>query len=174
MSLETIRAAFRDIPDFPKPGIVFRDISPVLEDGPLFHELIDLLAAPHVANPPDRVAAIDARGFVFGAAVAYRLGCGLAMVRKKGKLPWKTHSVTYDLEYGTSEVEIHIDAIKPGEDILLIDDVLATGGTAAAALKLIETLGGRVRSVDFVVELVGLPGRSLLADYTVNSLLKLD
>jgi len=174
VSLESIRAAFRDIPDFPAPGIVFRDISPVLQDGQLFHELIDLVAAPHLSDPPDRIAAIDARGFVFGAAVAYRLGCGLAMIRKKGKLPWKTHAISYDLEYGSNEMEIHLDAVRPGEDILVIDDVLATGGTAAAALRLVEQLGGQVRSVDFVVELVGLPGRDLLAGYTVNSLLKLD
>lgn len=174
MSLQTIRAAFRDIPDFPEPGIIFRDISPVLQDGALFGELIDLVAAPHLAKPPHRIAAIDARGFVFGAAVAYRLGCGLAMIRKKGKLPWKVHTVSYDLEYGSNEVEIHLDAVQPGEDVVIIDDVLATGGTAAAALELVESLGGIVRSVDFVVELPALKGRERLGGYTVNSLLLLD
>lgn len=174
MSLDSIHAAFRDIPDFPKPGIVFKDISPVLLDGRLFSELIDLLAAPYVGQQVDAIAAVEARGFVFGSALALRLGCGVIMVRKAGKLPWQTQQATYDLEYGTSTLEVHVDAAPRGERVVVVDDVLATGGTAVAACGLLRDIGATIVGVSFVMELGFLGGRARLADYPVHSLIELD
>jgi adenine phosphoribosyltransferase len=172
VSLETIAAAVRNVPDFPQPGIQFKDISPILQSPALFRESIDLLCAPYAAQPPDTIVAIDARGFLFGAAMAYKLGCGLAMVRKKGKLPWRTVASSYALEYGTNSIELHADACAPGARVLLVDDVLATGGTARAALGLIEQIGGRVTGVAFFLELCFLHGRDHFRQCPVHSLVK--
>jgi adenine phosphoribosyltransferase len=164
-----IAGAIRDIPDFPKPGIVFKDITPVLRSGALFAGAADLMTAPWRGSRVDVVAAIDARGFIFGAAVASRLGVGLVPIRKKGKLPWKTVSASYDLEYGSATVELHCDAVDPGQHVLLVDDLLATGGTAAASVRLIEQMGGRLVGVQFLIELSFLNGRNLLAPRRVNA-----
>lgn len=167
MSLEQIRAAIRDIPDFPKPGILFKDITPILRDPSLFQAAVKLFAERHRGRMIHRIAAIESRGFLFGAALAYELGIGLAPIRKKGKLPYRTIEETYDLEYGTATVEAHEDAFLPGESVLLVDDLLATGGTAQAAARLIERLGARVLEIDFLIELTFLEGRKRLAPHPV-------
>ena len=172
MSLETLTAAIRDIPDFPKPGIMFKDISPILQDGALFAEVIDIIGVRYENQQIDSIVVIDARGFIFGSALAYKLGCGISLVRKQGKLPWKTHSVSYDLEYGSAAVEIHIDAVSGGDRVLIVDDLLATGGTAKAGADLIEKIGARIIALEFVIELSLLNGRDKLDGYTVNSLIE--
>ena len=172
MSLETLTAAIRDIPDFPKPGIMFKDISPILQDGALFAEVIDIIGGRYENQQIDSIVVIDARGFIFGSALAYKLGCGISLVRKQGKLPWKTHSVSYDLEYGSAAVEIHIDAVSVGDRVLIVDDLLATGGTAKAGADLIEKIGARIIALEFVIELSLLNGRDKLDGYTVNSLIE--
>lgn len=174
MSVEQIEAAIRDVPDFPQEGIIFKDITPVLQDADLFHRTIDLMAAKYEDNKPDIIVGIDARGFIFGAAMAYKLGTGFAMLRKKGKLPWKTKGVSYDLEYGSNEIEIHIDAAGSGDKVLIVDDVLATGGTAEAAVKLIEDLGATVAACCFLMELKFLNGREKLGDCEINALIGVD
>jgi adenine phosphoribosyltransferase len=163
--------AIRDVIDFPKEGIIFKDITPILANGRLLRNAIDLLCETTGGAKVDKVAGIDARGFIFGAAVADRLGAGFVPIRKKGKLPWKTHQASYALEYGESVIEIHQDAISPGESVLLVDDLLATGGTAAAAVGLIETLEARIISVSFVIELAFLEGRGKLGGNPVHSLI---
>ena len=160
--ISPLRAAVRDVPDFPSPGIVFKDITPVLADGALFKLTIDALTETVAGSGVTKIVGIDARGFIFAAAVADRLGCGFIPVRKKGKLPWKTEGVSYDLEYGSNAVEIHADAVLPGERVWLVDDVLATGGTAAAAAELIQRLGGELAGMTFLIELGFLQGRKLL------------
>lgn len=167
MSAAKIKAAIRDIPDFPKPGIIFKDITPILADRKLFHESVGIFVKRHRDAGIDKVAAIDARGFLFGGAIADRLGVGLAPIRKKGKLPYKTYEETYDLEYGSATVTVHQDAFQAGERVLLIDDLLATGGTAAASAKLIEKCGAKVFEIDFLVELTFLNGREKLRGYNV-------
>ncbi|MDZ4200514.1 MAG: adenine phosphoribosyltransferase [Kiritimatiellia bacterium] len=167
MSLETLRTAIRDIPDFPKPGIVFKDVTPILAKAAFFREAVDLFAERHRASRLDSIAAVEARGFLFGAALADRLGVGLIPVRKKGKLPYRTRSASYDLEYGSATLEIHEDAFSPGARVLLIDDLLATGGTLAAAVGLIEQLGATLVEIDVLVELAFLNGRARLAGRTV-------
>ena len=171
MSADTLRAAVRDVPDFPKPGIVFKDITPILADGALFRESISLLCETAGGAKIDKVVGIDARGFIFAAAVADRLGAGFIPVRKKGKLPWKTHFTAYELEYGEASVELHQDAVKPGETILVVDDLLATGGTAAAALKLLDGLGANVLGVSVLIELEFLNGRSKLAPPPLHTII---
>jgi adenine phosphoribosyltransferase len=166
-AVERIRAAIRDVPDFPKPGIVFKDLTPVVGNAELFRAAVDLFADRHRSAHIDRVAAVEARGFLFGGALAVALGAGLVPIRKKGKLPWRARSATYDLEYGSATLEIHEDAVAPGERVLLIDDLLATGGTAAAAAGLVESLGGKIVEIDFVVELAFLNGRAKLGDRPV-------
>jgi adenine phosphoribosyltransferase len=161
----------RDVPDFPKPGIVFKDLTPLLADVEAFRFAVDALAERVAERPVARVVGVEARGFIFASAVAYRLGSGLVPVRKPGKLPWRTATETYELEYGTDSLEIHEDAISAGDDVYVIDDVLATGGTAAATCRLVERLGGRVAGVGFVVELGFLSGRAKLPDYDVVSLI---
>ncbi len=161
----------RDIPDWPKPGILFRDITPLLADHDAFLTAVDALAADYKPMNVDYVAAVEARGFIFGSAVAERLEAGFIPVRKKGKLPFNTESVTYDLEYGTDTVEVHIDAVKPGSKVLLIDDLLATGGTMGAACKLIEKVGGDVVGVSFLIELAFLNGRAKLGDYKISTVI---
>ena len=161
-SLQLLHRAVRDIPDFPRPGIVFKDITPVLTDGALFSLTIDAIAETMAGQQVDKVVAIDARGFIFAGAVADRRKAGFVPVRKKGKLPWRTINTAYSLEYGESVVEMHLDAIDPGERVWLVDDVLATGGTSAAAAKLIKELGGVLAGMTFLVELSFLNGRAAL------------
>ncbi len=166
-----LRSAVRDVVDFPKPGIIFKDITPILADGKLFRESISLLCATAGGAKIDKVVGIDARGFIFAAAVADRLGAGFVPVRKKGKLPWKTRQTAYTLEYGESIVELHEDAVKPGESVLLVDDLLATGGTAAASVKLLDELGANIVAISVLIELEFLAGRARLAPHTVHSIL---
>jgi len=159
---EQLKSAIRDIPDFPKPGIVFKDITPILGDGQLFQRVIDHLSNEAQKANPSKVVSIDARGFLFGAAVAYKLGLGCVLVRKKGKLPFKTVGSLYQLEYGDAEMEMHIDSIGDGERVVLVDDLLATGGTSGAAVNLVQKIGGVVGSALFVIELAFLNGRERL------------
>ena len=165
------RKLIRDIPDFPKPGIVFKDITPVLRNGPAFQEVIDCLVEWAEPRSPDVIVGVESRGFVFGAPVALAMGLGFIPVRKAGKLPHTTIQEEYSLEYGTSVVEIHEDAIRPGQRALIVDDLLATGGTAAASARLVETLGGSVVGFCFLVELAFLHGRDRLPGYDVQALL---
>ncbi len=169
--LEQLRNAIRDVEDFPKEGIVFKDITPILGDGALFRASIDLLCETAGGAKVDKVVGIDARGFIFAAAVADRLGAGFVPVRKKGKLPWRCNEEAYALEYGEAIVEIHEDAVKPGETILLVDDLLATGGTAAAAVKLLDGLGADIVAVSFLIELSFLGGRGKLPADKVKAIL---
>ncbi len=163
-SLERLRAAVRDVPDFPQPGILFKDITPVLADARLLDLAVEGMAAKFAGRAVDKVVGIDARGFIFGALIAQRLGAGFVPVRKRGKLPWQTRAVDYSLEYGSSSVEMHVDALAPGETVVLADDLLATGGTAAAALHLIGQTGAELLGSVFFIELGFLNGRSRLAD----------
>jgi adenine phosphoribosyltransferase len=171
MSAESLRSAVRDVVDFPKPGIIFKDITPILADGKLFRQSISLLCETAAGVKIDKVVGIDARGFIFAAAVADRLGAGFVPVRKKGKLPWKTRQTAYSLEYGESIVELHEDAVTPGESILLVDDLLATGGTAAAAVKLLDELGANLVGISVLIELAFLRGRAKLAPHPVHTIL---
>src|SRR5947208_16835137 len=163
-----ISQAIRTIPDFPKTGIQFKDITPVLADARLFSGSIDLLTDTLKPGAVDAVVGIDARGFIFAAAAAVKLQAGFVPVRKKGKLPYQTHEQEYALEYGTAAVAVHVDALKPGNRILLIDDLLATGGTAAAAAALVQRLGARILEISFLIELSFLGGRQKLKDYPVR------
>src|SRR5882724_10399725 len=165
-----IESAIRNIPDFPKAGIQFKDITPVLADPRLFSGCIDLLTQDIKPGSVDAVVGIDARGFIFAAAAAVKLEAGFVPIRKKGKLPYQTHEEEYDLEYGTATVAVHVDALKPGSRVLLIDDLLATGGTAAAAAALVKTLGAQILEISFLIELSFLPGRQKLKGYPVRSL----
>jgi adenine phosphoribosyltransferase len=170
---QTLHSTIRDVPDFPKPGILFKDITPVLADPDLLDAAIEGMIATTGVRKIDKVVGVDARGFIFGSLIARKLHAGFIPVRKKGKLPWQTHSISYDLEYGSETVEIHKDAILPGETVLLADDLLATGGTAHAALQLIEKLGGRIACALFFIELQDLAGRKRLEQTApVHSLLK--
>jgi len=169
MTADKLRAAIRDVPDFPKQGIIFKDITPILADPALFKLAVDILADRHANSHIDKVCAVEARGFIFAAAVAYKLGVGFVPVRKKGKLPYKTREASYDLEYGSSTLQIHIDALVKNERVLLIDDLLATGGTAAATAQMIEGLGGNIVEIEFLIELAFLKGREKLSKYKVFS-----
>jgi len=171
-SIDKLRAAVRDVPDFPKPGILFKDITPILGDGKLFRASIDAFLEQCQGKKIDKIVGIDARGFLFGSAVAYELGIGFVPLRKKGKLPYKTESATYSLEYGEAEMQLHVDAIERGEKIVLIDDLLATGGTAAAAAALITKMGGDLLEAQFLIELEFLHGREKLESTAVVSFLK--
>ncbi|MGB7748634.1 MAG: adenine phosphoribosyltransferase [Verrucomicrobiia bacterium] len=166
-----IERAIRNIPDFPKPGIQFKDITPVLADARLFAGSIDLLTAGFKPGSVDAVVGIDARGFIFAAAAATKLKAGFVPVRKKGKLPYQTIEQDYALEYGSATVAMHVDALKPGARVLLIDDLLATGGTSAAALALMQKLGARVLEAAFLIELKFLNGREKLKGYPVRSII---
>lgn len=168
---DALRAAVRDVPDFPKTGILFKDITPILSDGALLRTAIDCFVADCAGQEIRKIVGIDARGFLFGATVADRLGIGFVPIRKRGKLPWKTESLAYKLEYGEAEMEVHTDAFEPGERVSLIDDLLATGGTASAAAKLIEKAGGNVVQAQFLIELGFLEGRSALAPVPAKSIL---
>ncbi len=165
-----IEAAIRNVPDFPKTGIQFKDITPLLADPRLFAGTIDLLTDSHKPGSVDAVVGIDARGFIFAAAAAIKLGAGFVPVRKKGKLPFKTHEQDYALEYGSATVAMHVDALKPGARVLLIDDLLATGGTAAAAAALVKKLDAQIIEISFLIELKFLNGRDKLKSYPVRSL----
>lgn len=165
-----IERAIRNVPDFPKPGIQFKDITPALADARLFSGCIDLLIDGFKPGQVDAVVGIDARGFIFAAAAAVKLQAGFVPVRKKGKLPYKTHEQEYDLEYGTNSIAMHIDALKPGSRVLLIDDLLATGGTAAAAASLVQKLGAQILEISFLIELKFLNGRDRLKGNKVRSI----
>ncbi|MDF1811988.1 MAG: adenine phosphoribosyltransferase [Verrucomicrobiales bacterium] len=170
--LQKLEEGIRDVQDFPKPGILFKDITPVLSDGNLFRLAIDGFIETAREEKVSKIIGIDARGFIFGAAVADRLGIGFVPIRKKGKLPWQCEAIAYKLEYGEAEVEVHRDAIAPGEKVMMDEDLLATGGTAAAALELVQKLGGDVICATFLIELEFLDGRKNLPDdVRVESLL---
>jgi len=166
-----LREFVRDIPDWPKPGIVFRDITPLLAAPDAFALTVDALAAPYADEPIDKVIGIEARGFVFAAPLAYRRGAGFVPVRKAGKLPWEIEREEYALEYGSDLLEVHRDAIHPGEHVLIVDDVIATGGTASAAARLVERLGGTVAGFTFLLELLELGGRTKLEGHRVHAVL---
>ncbi len=161
----------RDVPDWPKKGIIFRDITPLLANKKAFSAAVNKICGAFNKKRFDYVAAVEARGFIFGAAVALKLGKGFIPIRKKGKLPYKTERITYDLEYGQSTVEIHNDALKKGAKVLMIDDLLATGGTIAAACKLVERIGGKIIGIAFLVDLSELSGKDKLKKYSVKSLI---
>jgi adenine phosphoribosyltransferase len=167
-----LRAAIRDVPDFPKPGIVFKDITPLLGDAPLFRLSLDLLSVLCGDLRPDKVVAIESRGFILGGALALHLGSGFVPVRKPGKLPWKARRASYALEYGTDTLEIHDDALAAGERVLIVDDVIATGGTAAAVAELVTSFGAKVEGFAFLVELGFLDGRAKLAGHDVRALIR--
>ena len=171
-AIEKIKAIIRDVPDFPKKGIIFKDITPLLADPEAFREAVKLLAAPYKGRGITKVLGIEARGFILAAPVALELGAGLVPVRKKGKLPYRTIAETYALEYGEDTLQMHEDALKPGEKVLIVDDVLATGGTASAVCRLAEKLGAKVESVAMLIELGFLNGREKLAGRDLFSLLK--
>src|ERR1700676_2949373 len=170
--IDKLHAAVRDVSDFPKKGIIFKDITPILNDGALFRASVDVFLERCQGKKIDKIVGIDARGFLFGSAVAYELAIGFVPLRKKGRLPYKTESAKYSLEYGEAEMELHVDAIKPGEQIVLIDDLLATGGTSASAATLISQGGGKLIEAQFLIELEFLRGREKLAPTPVVSFLK--
>lgn len=166
-----LRDFIRDVPDFPKKGIIFKDITTLLKDKEAFKRGIELLSEPYLAKGVEKVVSVEARGFILGAGVAYRLGTGFVPVRKPNKLPAETLKEEYELEYGTDAVQVHRDGIKPGERVLVVDDLLATGGTALATCRLVERLGGEVVGVAFLIELSFLKGRDKLKGYEVFSLI---
>jgi adenine phosphoribosyltransferase len=170
--IEQLRTTIRDVPDFPKTGIIFKDITTILKEGPLFRASVDLFLEECRDKPIDKIVGIDARGFLFGSAVAYELGIGFVPLRKKGRLPYKTETAAYTLEYGEAEMELHIDAIEKGEKVVLIDDLLATGGTSASAVTLIKKVGGDLVAAIFLIELEFLHGREKLVPTPVTSFLK--
>lgn len=167
MSIDAIKAAIRDVPDFPKPGILFKDITPALQDPGVFRMITDLFAERYADRGIERVVGIDARGFILGAALADRLGMGFVPIRKKGKLPADAIETSYELEYGEATIEMHRDGVAPGQKVVLVDDLLATGGTAAAALHLLDELKADVVEVAFLIELSFLEGRSKLGDHEI-------
>jgi len=170
---DEVRACIRDVPDFPKPGVVFKDISPLLANGPLFERVTDWMVERFRSAQPTHVLGIESRGFLFGTPVAHRFGAGFVPARKPGKLPWTTVRVTYDLEYGTDALEIHDDAFGEGARVLVVDDLLATGGTAAASCELVERLGGHLVGICVAIELGFLKGRDRLPDRPFESLVTL-
>lgn len=169
---DEMKLMIRNIPNWPKKGIIFRDITPLLKDKEAFKKAVDCLAQPYLNQGITTVVGIDARGFILAAAVAYKIGAGIVLIRKKGKLPHKTISREYSLEYATNTLEIHEDSIDQGEKILLIDDLLATGGSMEATIHLVEKLGGRIAGISFLIELTDLKGRDKLGHYSVDSLIK--
>ncbi len=171
--LEILKNAIRDVPDFPKKGIIFKDITPVLKSGKLFSLAVESMVKPFRTRKIDNVVAIEARGFILGGAIARVLNCGMIPVRKAGKLPSQKYSVTYELEYGTDTLEIHTDAVNKGENVLVVDDLLATGGTAQGVCELIEKSGGNIIGISFLIELAFLNGRKRLGNYPVHCVLQL-
>jgi adenine phosphoribosyltransferase len=172
--MDELKKLIREVPDYPKPGILFYDLTTILKDKRGFHMLVDRLCEHYNGHTIDLVAGIEARGFIFAPALAYRMGAGFVPVRKPKKLPAKTRSVSYALEYGSDALELHEDAIRPGDRVIICDDLLATGGTAAATVKLVEELGGRVEGLAFAVELTFLNGRAKLQNLDVFSLIQYD
>lgn len=170
--MQELKDIIRDVNDFPKKGIVFKDITTLLSDAKSYQQMIDLLSHRYIGKKIDKVVGVEARGFIIGAALAYKLGAGVVLVRKPGKLPYATFKKTYDLEYGTDTLEIHTDAIKPGENIIIADDVLATGGTMGAVVDMVQNLGGNLYECCFMAELEFLNGRTKLSEGKVFSLLK--
>lgn len=170
--MDDLKKYIRNIPDFPKKGILFRDITTLIGSKEKFREVIDKLAKRYAGKKIDAVIAVESRGFIFGGALAYKLGAGFIPVRKKGKLPYKTYQATYSLEYGEDTLEIHEDAIKPGDRVLLIDDLLATGGTLGAVTGLVKKLKGEIAEIAFIVELKDLKGRSRLSDFPIYSMIQ--
>ncbi|TMB88492.1 MAG: adenine phosphoribosyltransferase [Chloroflexi bacterium] len=170
---ERLRALVREVPDFPRPGIVFRDISGVLGDAQAFHSAVDAIADQYRQHDVELVAGIESRGFILGGAIAHTLNAGFVPVRKAGRLPSATISAAYNLEYGEAVVEIHADAVHPGQRVLIVDDLLATGGTAAASASLVERLGGRIAGIAFLIELTELGGASALAGRSYTSLISI-
>jgi adenine phosphoribosyltransferase len=168
-SPEDLKKYVRDVPDYPQKGIVFRDITPLLGDKRIFREVVELMSKAWVDKPPDLVAGIEARGFIPGSAISVRLDAGFVPIRKTGKLPWMTVMESYDLEYGTDQLEVHSDAVQPGQKVLIVDDVLATGGTASAAVRLMRKLGADVIGVQVLIELGYLDGRQKLQDVKLKS-----
>ena len=171
-TIEQVRTLIRDVPDFPQPGIVFKDITPLLADENAFSSVIDLIVVHYGRGNIDKVVGIEARGFILAAPVAYHFGAGIIPVRKAGKLPSETLGEEYALEYGTASLEIHRDAVRPGERVLVVDDVLATGGTAAAAASLVERIGGKVCGIACLIELDFLHGRDKVRDYDLLTLIR--
>ena len=167
-----LKKFIRDIPDFPKKGIIFKDITTLLKNGKKFREVVDIIVSRYRDKKIDAVLSVEARGFIFGSAVAYKLGAGIVPIRKKGKLPHRTYSVTYHLEYGQDTLEIHRDAFKEGARVLIVDDLLATGGTTRAVIDLAEKMGAKIAGVVFLIELTALKGREKLKGYPVFSLIK--
>ena len=172
--MEELKNIIRDIPDFPKKGIIFKDITTLLADGRNYHRKVDLIAHRYSGMEIDQIIGVEARGFILGAALAYKLGAGVTLVRKPGKLPAKTRKVTYDLEYGTDTLEIHEDAFKPGAKVIIADDLLATGGTVSAVVELVEGLDAEIVECCFMTELMFLDGRKRLPEGKVFSLLQFD
>ncbi|MDE1176481.1 MAG: adenine phosphoribosyltransferase [Edaphobacter sp.] len=174
VNCEPLKSLIRTVPDFPKPGILFYDITTLLKDKAGFAQLIDAFAAYYIGKEIDLVLGIEARGFIFGPALAYRLNAGFVPVRKPKKLPAATAKVSYDLEYGTDSLEIHLDAIKPGQRVVIVDDLLATGGTMQATVQLVRQMGGEIAGIGFAIELDFLKGRQKFPEYDVLSLLHYD
>ncbi len=174
INCEALKPLIRTVPDFPKPGILFYDITTLLKDKRGFAQLIDAFAAYYIGKEIDLVLAIEARGFIFGPALAYRLNAGFVPVRKPKKLPAATAKVSYELEYGTDSLEIHVDAIEPGQRVIIVDDLLATGGTMQATVQLVRQLGGEIAGLGFAIELDFLKGRAKFGEYDVLSLLHYD
>lgn len=171
MSIESIKSKIRSIPDYPKKGILFRDITTLLQDAEAFSEVIDIMAAKYSDKLPTKVIGIESRGFIFGMVLAYKLGVGFVPIRKKGKLPYNVYEASYDLEYGSATVEIHQDALSSGDRVVIVDDLLATGGTAGAAIDLVKKFDAEIVGFDFVIELLDLKGRDKLHDYPVNTVI---
>jgi adenine phosphoribosyltransferase len=171
-SVDEFKKYVRDIHDFPKKGVIFRDITNLLKNGEVFQKAIDIFASRFSSEKVDIVCSVEARGFILGAAIAYKLGAGFVPIRKKGKLPWDTHQEEYDLEYGRDELEIHTDAVSPGAHVLLVDDVIATGGTVRAATDLIKRMHGKMVCTAFLIELADLKGREKMTDVPVYSLIQ--
>ena len=167
-----LKAYIRDVPDFPKKGIIFKDITPLLNDSGKFKQAVDGMCEKFAGKTIDVILSVESRGFIFGSAMAYKLGAGIVPIRKKGKLPYKTYSVTYDLEYGKDTLEIHQDAFNKGARVLIVDDLLATGGTTRAVIDLVEKLGGQIIGTAFLIELTTLKGREKLKGYPVVSLIQ--
>ena len=167
-----LKKYIRTIPDFPKKGIIFKDITVLLKDAARFREAIDIIGERYVGKGIDIVASVESRGFIIGGALAYKLGAGFVPIRKKGKLPWLTYQCTYELEYGTDTLEIHQDAIKPGQRVVIVDDLIATGGTAGAVISLVEKLGGEIVELAFLVELTFLKGREKIKNYPVFTVIQ--
>jgi len=172
LTIDDLKGKIRDIPDFPKPGVVFKDITPLLADAQAFRTAVDMIGDRYRDLEVGAVVGIEARGFIIGSALAYKLGVGHVVIRKAGKLPYKTHQAVYQLEYGTDTLEIHEDAIRPGTPVIIADDVLATGGTVATAIDLVKKLGGEIIELAFLVELTFLQGRARINHYPLFSLLQ--